>query len=85
MQVVPISGYRARDTIAVLKILLEQAVKGELAGVALCVQYANGREELLLTDAYRRQPTRAALATGRLHWRSMQMADEMDDTETING
>lgn len=78
MEVVPIGNYRARDSVAVLKYLLQRAAKGELLGLAVCAQTTDGEEEVLLTDVFRRRPRRASHAATRIFWRSMQVQDDLD-------
>lgn len=48
------------ETIAVLRFLLEKALRGELRGLVLCYWSSQGgREHVLLTDLYRARPEHA--------------------------
>lgn len=78
MHVVPLGEYRAKDSITVLTHLLQQARLGKLAGIALCARMANGDEDIVITDAYRRRPNKASAAATRMFWRSMQLQDEQE-------
>lgn len=75
MHVVPIAQYRARDTVAVLKFLLEQAESGILNGVAVCALHTDGEEDVMFTDAYKRKPRTAGAAASRMFWQAMQSED----------
>lgn len=48
-----------KETIAILRDLLQKALRGELRGMALCYWTVNGGSVVLLTGAYRAQPERA--------------------------
>lgn len=79
LRVVPIAQYRARDTVTVLTHLLQQARLGKLAGIAVTVALANGGEEIVLADTYRKSPRKASDAATRMFWRCMQLQDDEDD------
>lgn len=49
----------SRDTLAVLRCLLDSAKKGQLRGVAVCYWTTTGRREVVLTGAFRAQPEHA--------------------------
>lgn len=56
-----------RDILAVLTVLIEMAVNGELLGMVLCYRTAQGRTEVLLTGLYRSRPENALGAAARIH------------------
>ena len=58
--------HTARDTIAVLRALLELALSGKLRGVAICYRDTEGNEEVALTGIYRTHPVYAVNAGVRL-------------------
>lgn len=51
-----------KETIAVLRVLLQKALRGELRGLALCYWTLNGGSVVVLTGSYRAQPERALSA-----------------------
>lgn len=58
--------HTARDTIAVLRALLELALDGKLRGVAICYRDEEGNEEVALTGIYKTHPVYAVNAGVRL-------------------
>lgn len=56
----------ARDTIAVLRALLDLALSGKLRGVAICYRDSEGHEDVAFTGIYRDAPAYAASAGMRL-------------------
>ena len=56
MSVVDLNAYRNQDTVAVLKHLLNQAVVGNITGVAMCFTDRDGAEHSFLAGAMQEQP-----------------------------
>lgn len=75
MAVIELVKYTCRDTLAVLKVLLSMAVKGELRGLALCYRTEDGEEETVFTGIYKAHPANAVNAAMRLSWGLTQMQD----------
>lgn len=71
MNVVRLASYRSRATVEVLEALAAKARAGEIVGLALCYEAANGTEDALFTGRYASSPDVAAAATLRL---SMKLA-----------
>jgi hypothetical protein len=67
--------YTARDTIAVLRALLELALSGKLRGVAICYRDTEGNEEVALTGIYRNNSAYAVNAGVRLKTDGARTAD----------
>lgn len=67
MAVFELVKYTCRDTVAVLKVLLSMAIKGELRGLALCYRMQDGREETVFTGLYKAHPASAENAAKRLN------------------
>lgn len=78
MEVIKMAEYRARETVALLTVLLERAKRGDVDGIAVCLHTAKGAEEMAFTDRYRREPAMAANGAMRLCWRLTQFQDEQD-------
>jgi hypothetical protein len=68
--------YTNKDTVAVLRVLLSKAVKGEIRGVAICYRDSEGLEEALFTGAFK-QPGAAAGASLRMSMALMQANGEL--------
>lgn len=84
MHLIKMTEFRSRETIAVLKCLLERAQRGELdGGVALCAKATTGVEEILFTGEYRKDPAKAANAAMRLCVRLAQEQDDIDATRVL--
>lgn len=62
MAVLELVKYTCRDTIAVLKVLLSMAIKGELRGLALCYRTQDGEESTIFTGLYKAHPGTAVNA-----------------------
>lgn len=75
MSVIKLLTYRCQDTIAVLRVLLAKAIKGELRGLALCYRTENGEEDTVFTGIYKAHPDTALGAGMRM---SMAMTREHD-------
>lgn len=71
MSVIGIGRFRHRETVGLLRALLEKAEAGEIAGVAVCFKPAGAAEEFVSSDCYAIDPDTAAAATLRL---SMKLA-----------
>lgn len=56
----------SRETVAVLRDLLQRALTGQLRGLALCYWSAEGASVVLLTGVYRAQPEHALSAADRI-------------------
>lgn len=78
MAVIALAEYRNRETISVLKCLLDEARKGHITGLAACFRTNEGEERSAFTDAYR-SPASAAAAAMRLSWRLTQIEDAGTD------
>jgi hypothetical protein len=73
--VVHIVEYSNRDTVSLLKCLLDDALRGEIAGLALCFKDRDGQERAAFSGTYRGRPSEAASAAMRLSWRLTQLSD----------
>lgn len=51
-----------KETVAVLKVLLQKALRGELRGLALCYWRADGTSQVILSGVYRTRPQHALSA-----------------------
>ena len=72
MNVIDLATYSNKDTVAVLKCLLAQAVAGEVRGLAVLFADRQGQEFSAFTGAYAANTDQAAAATLRL---SMRLAN----------
>lgn len=72
MSVTSLVDYKNLETVAALRVLLDQAIAGELTGIAVCVHMRDGNERSCFTGPYR---TSAAgiNATMRLCWQLTQL------------
>jgi hypothetical protein len=66
MSIIQLVKYFDRETIAVLRVLLSKALKGELRGLALCYRTQEGQEESVFTGIYRVNEGHAMAAARRL-------------------
>lgn len=73
-----LAEHRCRETVKVLEHLLELGRRGEIVGMAVSVATADGQEEIVFTDSYRRNPSKAVGAAMRMSWRLTQLQDELD-------
>jgi hypothetical protein len=64
-----------KDTVALEKWLLEQAITGNLLGTAVCFRLAHSRDEILFTGAYKAHPDSAITAAARMYWAASHAAD----------
>jgi hypothetical protein len=64
-----------KDTIAVLRCLLDQAIKGEVIGVALCYRTADRNEHAAFSGIYKARPGAAVNAAMRLSWALTKLQD----------
>ena len=55
MELVNLNEYRQRETAAVLRAVKAMAKDGEIQGVAMVYQLADGSERVVCTGAYRRR------------------------------
>ena len=79
MSVIQLVRYPGRDTIAVLRVLLAKALRGELRGVVLCYRTDDGAEEAVFTGVYKARPEYAMSA-------AMHLSMDMNrDRDRVNG
>jgi hypothetical protein len=64
-----------KDTVAVLKGLLAEAMDGDIRGLAVYYQTTQGVEEAAFTGLYGTRPAEAANAAMRLCWKLTQAQD----------
>lgn len=64
-----------KETIAVLRVLLEKALRGDLRGVALCHFTREGKDEVIFTGAYLERPENAIGAALRMKWAATHRLD----------
>lgn len=64
-----------RETIAILRVLLEMAIKGEIRGLALCYRSAEGKDEVRFTGPYRERMENAIGAALRMKWAAVHRLD----------
>jgi hypothetical protein len=67
-----------KETITVLRELLELALKGELRGLAMCYRMRDGRDRVLLTGVHKHRPEFAVSAAARLYWVASHDVDAQD-------
>lgn len=77
MVVIKLVDHVNKETVAVLRCMLDAALKGELAGIAACAKFKGGHERAFFTGAYRSRPSEAAAAAMRL---SMKLTQALDST-----
>jgi hypothetical protein len=70
-----VSFSMCRETVAVLRDLLEKALTAKIRGMALCYWTQNGDSVVLLTGAYRVQPQHALSAADLI---KVHAAHQMD-------
>lgn len=75
MSIIHMVKYTCRDTIAVLRVLLEMALKGQLRGLAICYRDDSGQEETIFTGVYKAHPDSRWGAIGRMSWEMTQASD----------
>lgn len=63
------------DTVAVMSVLLERALRGELRSVAVCHRTADGRDEVILTGAYKVRAENALGAALRMQQAAEQQLE----------
>jgi hypothetical protein len=66
--VVSLAEYRNRDTLAVLRSLIDRAARGELFGLVVCA-LRPGHEDIYFTGMYGADPARAVNAAARISTR----------------
>lgn len=76
MSVVVLADYKNTETISVLRCLLNKAVSGELAGMAMCFKLKDGSEEACFTGLFKEDPAKAVNAAMRLSWKLTQLQDD---------
>lgn len=81
MKLIKMAEYRSRETVAILSNLLAQAERGELAGLAVCAKPLNGKEQVLFTSHYRKDPAKAAYAAMQF---CVQLAQSDADDEAAH-
>jgi hypothetical protein len=72
--------HTARDTISVLRALLELALAGNLRGVAICYRDSEGNEGVALTGIYRAHPEYAVNAGARLKHDGVMSSEDLERT-----
>lgn len=77
MNVVHMRRYVSRETVALLKGLLDLAERGEISGVTLCYRLSDGGEFAEVTGHYLRAPNDGLSAAMRMSW-AMTRALERD-------
>lgn len=68
-----------KDTLTLAKWLFELAVQGKIRGLAVAIRLCDGGDEIVLAGAYRKEPTNAVTAAGRMYWaasRAMELQRE---------
>lgn len=75
MAVLDLVSYRCKETVAVLRLLVEMAQAGRLRGVALSVRTDSGEEHTYFTGVYRSHPGDAVAAAMRVSWSMTQDHD----------
>jgi hypothetical protein len=66
MAVVQLVKFTNKDTVAVLRYLLDQALRGEVVGIAVCYRMRDGEEDSLFSGLYKARPNEGAGAAMRL-------------------
>jgi hypothetical protein len=80
VSVVQISARGDRDTVALLRVLLADALSGDVAGVAVCFKTRRGEERSGFSGVYKRYPAEAVNAAMRLSWRLTREQDSCFNT-----
>lgn len=78
MNVLRLVEYKCQETISILKVLLELALRGRLRGLVVLYRSEDGEERTVCTGAYKRNPNKAAGASLRMSIQMMQANGEMD-------
>lgn len=63
------------ETVAVLRVLLRRALRGELRGLALCYRKTTGGDEVILAGVHRAHPENAFIAAVRI---KVEAAHQLD-------
>lgn len=77
-KVVNLMEYRNRDSIAVLRYLTRLALRGELAGLALCYRHRRGNDEYAFTGVFMVDAASALKAANRISWKMNQALDAQE-------
>lgn len=64
-----------KQSIAVLRHLLQKALRGELRGLVLCFRTLSGKSEVILTGAYLAQPEQALSAADLIKVKAAHQLD----------
>lgn len=67
-----------KDTIGILRCLLERAERGEIVGLAICYRTKDRMEHAAFSGIYRSKPGAAVNAAMRLSWKLTQMQEVRD-------
>lgn len=67
-----------RDTIGILRCLLERAEQGEIVGLAMCYRTKDRVEHAAFSGIYMARPGAAVNAAMRLSWKLTQMQESRD-------
>jgi hypothetical protein len=76
MSIVKLADYKNRETVSLLRRLLNQAQAGQISGMAMCFRTSDGIEDARFTGMYRADPGKAVNAAMRLTWKLTQMQDQ---------
>jgi hypothetical protein len=79
--VVNLAEFRNRDTLAVLRALIERAIRGELFGLAVCA-LRPGHEDIYFTGMYLADPAKAVNAAARIKTRLTLQQDAAEAQDT---
>jgi hypothetical protein len=67
-----------KDTVAVLRCLLDKAIKGEVTAVALCYRTADLKEHAAFSGIYKVRPGAGVNAAMRISWALTQAQESLN-------
>lgn len=76
MTVIQLVRSSNKETVSVLRCMLEKAVAGQLDSLAACFHLSNGTEEAIFTGRYNASPAYALAASMKISWKLNQMQNE---------
>lgn len=72
--------HKSRETVAVLRCLLELAIAGDVAGIAVCYQTPDRDNHTALAGVYKEHPAGAVNAASMMKARLLRQQAEHDDS-----
>lgn len=78
MAVLRLIEYQCRETLAILRVLLDMAAKGKLRGLVVCYRTEEGHERTVYTGLYKAKPSAALGVSLKASIEQMQATGEID-------